>query len=142
MDSPRMEHYTYHARKRMSDRRIPEYVIDYFEAGRAFIAQGRKVNNIVSNYHIVRVSKDEFVVGIEREDNVVTLIRVDKAYTWFKNRLFNFKHMYRQIRALPILYSPELKREAVERSTAKSRRRDKQLREITEELFDVFGVKS
>lgn len=135
MSRPILDKFTRHAKDRVKRRKVPEHVLTLFQEGKAFIAQGRKEDGLVTNYHVIRVGSTEYYVGVERENVAVTFIHVTTPYGWFKNRIFNFKHMYEQIIRLPVAYaSKKTKAKKTRHPNTRSKR------EITEELMRMYNV--
>lgn len=140
MERPKIAVLSHHAIMRAEHREVPEYVIDIFRRGDAFIAQGR-LESDRTNYHIVRTGEEEYYVAIERENVAVTFVRVDKSYTWFGPRLNNFKTIYQHLRSTKIQYPPEVRNEKQKKRRERKRKRTKMLSDITNELEKLYNVK-
>lgn len=138
MSRPSMEALSHHAQVRANHRNVPDFVIELFQQGKTFIAQGRSDNDTVTNYHIVRVENNEYLVGVERENVAVTFIRVTTPYGWFKNRIYNFKHMYEQIKRLPIAHPKHVKNWQSIKENRKKNKRVKSKKEIYRELSALW----
>lgn len=96
--------YTKHALERIQERNTPDYVLDQLET-KPLMLDGRDEYGMISEFRIVKVAKTRFWVGIVRDLNLLTLIRVgdtQNAYKWFEKRLSNYKAVERQIQSLAV----------------------------------------
>lgn len=103
-----ISYYSDHALRRLKDWEVPLYVERKLVRD-AFQAQGTYKDQDLVIYRIVKVKGGKFYVAVEVDGVLVTVTPVEptQAYNWFKNRLYNFEYMWKQIHRLPIYRDPE-----------------------------------
>lgn len=130
-----VEAYSDHSLRRIADHEIPNWV-ERLLVTNAFQAHGfhKKTNNDHVIYRIVRVKKGLYYVGIEVDGELVTAMPVgdsESPYNWFKNRLHNFRVMWRAISNMSIAVDPTRPKEVPKEQGPDP---------VTLELAERFGV--
>ena len=115
-------YYTRHAQERIEEREAPDYVLEALEK-RSLIVKGKDEYGHLVNFRIARVAKHIFWVAIEKNGNLLTLIKVgatEDAYSYFRRCLLNYHDAQARLHKLPITQSWQA--------------------EITQDLASAWGV--
>lgn len=129
---------TQHANLKILDRGIPQRIINRMLHKEAFTAQGRRHHeDPITNYLIIRYANNKYYVGVERENTLITVIRVDYAPdNWFRRRLLSYRHQIAYIKKLP-LYR-ETPKERAGRKSAQLNEKRQARAELTKELEEQW----
>src|SRR5690606_17879439 len=99
---------TSHANYRCWARETPAWVLSALRA-RPFKAQRNEEDGRLSPFRIIKLRKNRYWVGVERDNPIITVIPVGfngSARRWFQKRILNFKVMYRSIEQLAVSQPP------------------------------------